>query len=69
MHCYSSAALGAFCLMCTTRPTIYMTINKIVVMACLAVFSLELNESLDHKESRPVLFKSHLAPFFTITTP
>ncbi len=46
MHCYSAAAMGAFCLMRTIRNMIYMSINKRMVMACLAVISLGLMKAL-----------------------
>lgn len=57
MHYYLTAAMGAFCLMYTIHNMIYMTINKRMVMAYLAVISLGLMKHV----------KSGLATFFTDT--
>lgn len=46
MHCYSTAAMGAFYLVFTIRHAIYVTINKRMVIACLAVISLGLMKVL-----------------------
>lgn len=64
MHCYSMAAMGAFCFMYTNRHVIYMTINKRMVIASSCSYFFGVNESLNHKYSRLALFKSYLASFF-----
>lgn len=42
MHCYSTAAKGAFYLMCTPYRMIYMTADRRKLMVCLPVTTLGL---------------------------